>query len=602
MTQEKDFLDTKTGKAVAITVGTGSLVVSLATENMVSQEIIEKSKEVFAEGALKKMGLPTKLAGKMSTKADFAAALKGSISSDGVDVDKVVDAVWDETQDSTRNFLMKQGAKKFTTIGEFGANKFVQLNELGAKSVSKIEGITGLKLEGRFANFGKTSAEIAAENASKGMVYDEGAELAAKKGNWFARSANYVLDKSFQAAEWGYGKAGSAVEWAGNTKLGKGVNWVGEGLGKVDDGIKAFGSKISGFIGSNLSGISKGVKAFAESPVAKFGSKALVVATPVIEGGLGVNEIVQSNKELNGENNLTDAQKEELRSQKAEGVTKTVIHGGALAAGGVLLLASNPVGWAVLAGAGMYALADWGSDKLFGKSISSAIGGLFTRKHKHKDGDDSHEAPVSQIVAEQGKSVSKEQEVKKGTEVEKEKESVPSKKDAGNQTNIEKTDTTPSKNARYTKIEDVEAFQIALNDKLKDKGIKIKQDGKFGPETTKAALAAGLGVEDVAKLLGVDSADKDALAKLEKAANSNDHSYFKQLNSRKGFDANITDNAQYAYNKLNGEQTRDLAKNSKVEFDNIKFSGNISASESTFVAPKRDLTKVLDVESLTRGS
>lgn len=114
--------------------------------------------------------------------------------------------------------------------------------------------------------------------------------------------------------------------------------------------------------------------AVLNSPAAKLFGKVLAPLAPALETVDGISKISEANQALQNRENLSEQEISQLESQKAEGITKTAIGGGALAVGTGLLLASNPIGWTVMAGAGIYALADLGAKELFGKSISSAIG------------------------------------------------------------------------------------------------------------------------------------------------------------------------------------------------------------------------------------
>jgi hypothetical protein len=113
--------------------------------------------------------------------------------------------------------------------------------------------------------------------------------------------------------------------------------------------------------------------AVLNSPAAKLFGKVLAPLAPALETVDGISKISEANQALQNRENLSEQEISQLESKKAEGITKTAIGGGALAVGTGLLLASNPIGWTVMAGAGIYALADLGAKELFGKSISSAI-------------------------------------------------------------------------------------------------------------------------------------------------------------------------------------------------------------------------------------
>ncbi len=200
------------------------------------------------------------------------------------------------------------------------------------------------------------------------------------------------------------------------------------------------------------------------------------------------------------------ATKEEKDKALVSGVTSTTIT--TVAAGGVVaasLLATNfwnPVGWV----AGAYLLAD-GAVALYrddGKGLSTLIG-------ESVAGIDSNS--VVDAKSSNNKNI---------------KPATPALEKAITPENI-------SKHHDYVVSEDVRALQEIINKKLSPKDIaeiakngkNIKEDGKLGPETVKAALRAGLG-NSIAKI-GID------VASLEKMANENDHKGFKAINSFEGY-------------------------------------------------------------------
>lgn len=363
---------------------------------------------------------------------------------------------------------------------------------------------------------------------------------------------------------------------------------------------------------SNCAAVADKVKILLQSPAVKFCSKALAPLAPALEAVDGVSKITNANQALENRENLSQEEIAQLESQRAEGITKTAIGGGALAVGTGLLLASNPVGWTVMAGAGIYALADWGSQELFGKSISSAIGDGVSSAYNAVKEDPSkllYLTPVAPFKAAYDAynyffGDNEEQKNKAATAG----SSLAIKKTPSPQINLLKTlNLNPEKDKNKYSYEinnDVLKIQLEVNKKIKEANKDLPReldlktlncDGKLGKQTL--LKMHELGLEDEAlKLTGLKKQAYNELIDLAKKSQySNDPKekeeatkladmHMKRINSKENYGKVYSANdLSVALNsikdkKLNPQAIKARIEKSKTEINNNKFKGNFDVS------------------------
>ncbi len=113
-------------------------------------------------------------------------------------------------------------------------------------------------------------------------------------------------------------------------------------------------------------------------------------------------------------------------------------------------------------------------------------------------------------------------------------------------------------------VSSIGRYQVSDEVKKLQELIGAKVDGKFGPESMRKAIEAGLG-EEVAQMLG------RPLDELQKAAKSNNHNLFKQINSSDNFIAEVTANIS---NVLTITEAKNIGKDiNRVELAEATSNG-----------------------------
>lgn len=205
------------------------------------------------------------------------------------------------------------------------------------------------------------------ESESKSEAFKNKAAKAAAKAEKINPNVNQNSAGASSNTNSSTGKASNASNTS--TKAAQAAEEVVDDLNKANNASKEAGvvSKISNALKPLTDNkVFNFVKSAASHPIAKFLGKAVAVGR-IIGGAV---ESAQGISDLNETAGMNAKQAREHDSKARE----KMIQGGVMAVAGVAALVFPPAALAIGAGALAYGAADWASNKIFGKSISAAIG------------------------------------------------------------------------------------------------------------------------------------------------------------------------------------------------------------------------------------
>ena len=376
-----EFTNGTIAVAGGIIIGVGLPLASAAISegaNTVLETPMDKAREQFMQGFFREMGLP-----KMKGFSKHSDALWSGLSlltdeekSAYEKAQAAAEIAWEEYVESQRDTLLSKFLKK-TKLGNLSDKAGKAIRDAGRETFRQTSKIVNSGFKGTpISDAAMDAAEEAIEKAIK-EAQEEAIKLAkeagldAKAQKAAAKKAATQMEKAASEAATKSLKKGHSVE--------KIVTKVQKAAGKVvknlDEVVKAVTTSIEAAAESStvLSKVTNATRAAAKSPIFKVAGRAAVVAGPAVEVVDGFFMISDANDKLNNIEDKSKNEVSELKSERAEGISKVAIGGGGLAVGTGLLLASNPIGWGVMAGVGLAYLVDWGVKATTGKGIAERI-------------------------------------------------------------------------------------------------------------------------------------------------------------------------------------------------------------------------------------